>query len=50
MASVENTSSGGSYTLYVYPDYAGDSQTFGPGTYGKLDSDLANNEASVLES
>lgn len=51
VASVSNTSSGGSYTLYVYPDYSGDSQTFGPEDYyANLDSNLVNNEASMIES
>lgn len=38
-----------SYTLYVYPNYVGPSQTFGPHTSANLNSTLHNNEASLFE-
>jgi hypothetical protein len=38
-----------SYTLYVYPNYVGPSQTFGPTTAGNLNSTLRNNEASLFQ-
>lgn len=49
-ASVSNTSSSHSYTVYVSPNYVGSAQTFSPHTYyANLNSQLANNEASVFE-
>lgn len=50
-ASAANSSSSQSYTLYVSPGFTGHSETFGPNTgYTNLNSQLANNEASVAES
>lgn len=50
VASVSNTSSNHSFTLYVSPGFAGSSQRFGPNDYyANLDSQLVNNEASMAE-
>lgn len=49
-ASVSNQSSSHSYTVYVSPGYTGHAQTFGPNDYyANLNSQLVNNEASVIE-
>jgi len=51
VGSVSNQTNLNTYTLYVYPGYSGASQTFGPHSYyANLNSQLRNNEASVLES
>lgn len=48
VASVSNTSPTDTYVLYVYPNFTGDSETFGPSDYyANLNSELVNNEASI---